>query len=150
MYSLIRNNISRVLQRDLTSIVGSLSRYNRNLSPIYLFIYLFSFSSTSIRTPPLTQTRKDGDDPTVPDSQSPDLTKTTDNKIPWKANVIEMPVAMGPQHIIENYREHREGGFYYDHRLIIPEMPEEYTVKPFATRKTGGNHPDTGKTNNFH
>ena len=56
-----------------------------------------------------------------------------------------MPVAMGPQYIIDNYREHREGGFYYDHRIIIPEMPEKYTVKPFETRKTGGNHPDTGK-----
>lgn len=56
-----------------------------------------------------------------------------------------MPVAMGSQYIIDNYREHREGGFYYDHRIIIPEMPEEYTVKPFETRKTGGNHPDTGK-----
>ena len=107
-----------------------------------------NFSSTSINnTPPLTQTQKDvGTDPKKSNSKSPDVTKPIDSKIPWKANVVEMPVAMGPEYIIENHREHREGGFYYDHRIIIPEMPEEYSVKPFETRKTGGNHPDTGKT----
>ncbi len=93
----------------------------------------------------MTETRKDGDDPSIPDSESPDITRTKGNNIPWKANVTEMPVAMGPKYIIDNYREHREGGFYYDHRIIIPKMPEKYTVKPFETRKTGGNHPDTGK-----
>jgi len=112
---------------------------------LFIIGLLYRFSSTSINTPPLTKTRKDGDDPTTPDSQSSDITKTTESKVPWKANVIEMPVAMGPQYINDNYREHREGGFYYDHRIIIPEMPEKYTVKPFQTRKTGGNHPDTGK-----
>jgi len=61
----------------------------------------------------LTETRKDGDDPTIPDSESPDITTTKGNNVPWKANVTE--------------------------------MPEKYTVKPFETRKTGGNHPDTGK-----
>jgi hypothetical protein len=82
------------------------------------------------------------------DSSKSDTTKTTDTKVPWKKNVLEMAVAMGPEHIIENYREHHEGGFYYDHRIIVPKMPDKYTVEPFATRKTGGNHPDTGNKRN--
>jgi hypothetical protein len=136
--------VARILQRDLTSIVGCLSRYKLSL-PSKLFYYYYHFSSATNNVPPLTETRKDDDDPAKADSQTPDITKPTENKVPWKANVIEMPVAMGPQYIIDNYREHREGGFYYDHRIIIPEMPEKYTAKPFETRKTGGNHPDTGK-----
>ncbi|CAF1388142.1 unnamed protein product, partial [Rotaria sordida] len=128
MYSIIRNNVARVLQRDLTSILGSLSR-----------------STTTNTTSPSIETRKVDDNSTKSDSQSSDITKTTDVKVPWKANVIEMPVAMSSQYIIDNFREHRESGFYYDHRIIIPKMPEKYTVKPFETRKTGGNHPDTGR-----
>jgi len=60
-------------------------------------------------------------------------------------SVTEVPLAMTPKHLIDNYREHRLGGFYYDHRIIVPEMPEKYTTKPFKTLKTGGNHPDTGR-----
>ncbi|CAF3013340.1 unnamed protein product [Rotaria sp. Silwood2] len=127
MYSLIRNNVARVLQRDLTSVLGSLSR------------------STTTNTSPSSPTQKDDDNPTKSDSQSSNITKTTDINVPWKANVIEMPVAMSSQYITDNFREHRQGGFYYDHRIIIPKMPEKYTVKPFETRKTGGNHPDTGR-----
>ncbi|CAF0789949.1 unnamed protein product [Adineta ricciae] len=124
MYSLIRNHVARVLQQDLTAVISPLSR------------------SITANIPQ----RKTNDDRTASNSQqSPKIEKTSESKVPWKANVIEMPVAMGPQYITDNYREHREGGFYYDHRIIIPEMPEQYTVKPFQTRKTGGNHPDTGR-----
>lgn len=105
-------------------------------------MYVLCFSSITANIPE----RKTNDDPSASNSQqSPKIEKTSESKVPWKTNVVEMSVAMGPQYIIDNYREHREGGFYYDHRIIIPEMPEEYTVKPFQTRKTGGNHPDTGK-----
>lgn len=124
MYSLIRTNTARIFQRDLTTIINNLSR------------------STSINTPPVT---KPIDNTTKTDSQSTNVKQTTSTQSPWKANVVECSVAMGPEYIIENYREHREGGFYYDHRLIVPEMPDKYTVKPFETRKTGGNHPDTGR-----
>ena len=58
--------------------------------------------------------------------------------------MFEVPVAMTPQYIIDNYREHRNGGFYYDHRIIVPKVPEKYTVEVFDTIGTGGNHPDTG------
>jgi hypothetical protein len=44
----------------------------------------------------LTETRKDGDDPTKSDSQSPDITKKIYNKPSGKVNVTEMPVAMNP------------------------------------------------------
>lgn len=112
------------------------------------FIWIVS-SSTSINTPPQPPLTKSSDDPvntTKSDSPSAKVSKATDSRVPWKANVVETSVAMGPEYIIDNYREHREGGFYYDHRMIIPEMPAEYSVKPFETRKTGGNHPDTGSS----
>lgn len=95
------------------------------------------------------ETGKKSDDLKTPESPKSDASSTAKRDVPWKANVVEMSVAMGPQYIVENYREHREGGFYYDHRLIIPKMPDNYTVQPFETRKTGGNHPDTGRSEAF-
>lgn len=103
-----------------------------------------SINTSSSSSKP-TETDTKSDNVQTSESNNTDVKETkVESTVPWKANVVEMPVAMGPQYIVDNYREHREGGFYYDHRIIIPEMPEKYTVKPFATRKTGGNHPDTG------
>ncbi|CAF3068450.1 unnamed protein product [Rotaria socialis] len=127
MYSLIRNSIARIIQRDFISNIG------------------FSYRSSTTNISPSNETPKDADNTTKSDSKFPDKTKTTDVKVPWKSNVIEIPVAMSSQYLMENFREHRQGGFYYDHRIIVPEMPEKYTTKPFETRKTGGNHPDTGR-----
>ncbi|CAF2848423.1 unnamed protein product [Rotaria sp. Silwood2] len=65
-------------------------------------------TTTNVSSP--TQKQKDNDNRPNSDSQWSDITKTTDIEVPWKANVFEMPVAMDPQYIIDNFREHREGG----------------------------------------
>ena len=117
------------------------------LSSKFFFSHLNYSSSSTTNVSSSSEIPKDADNTTKSDSKLPDKTKTTDIKVPWKSNVIEIPVAMSSQYLVENFREHRQGGFYYDHRIIVPEMPEKYTIKPFETRKTGGNHPDTGTKN---
>ncbi|CAF0962741.1 unnamed protein product [Didymodactylos carnosus] len=128
MLSLIRSISVQLLEKDISRIIGNFRR----------------LQSSSVNVASDSTAEYSSTDSTVEKDDST-TRQTSIGRAAWKENVIEQPVAMTPAYLEEHYREHREGGFYYDHRIIVPEMPEKYTVKPFKTIKTGGNHPDTGR-----
>ncbi|KAL7678231.1 hypothetical protein ACOME3_004460 [Neoechinorhynchus agilis] len=74
------------------------------------------------------------------------LSKLAPTKFPeWKRGVVIFPQKTSVEDLRKNFRPSKDGGFYYDHRLIVREYPERYTIDELDTRRTGGADPDTGR-----
>ncbi|KAI0982920.1 hypothetical protein GJ496_003779 [Pomphorhynchus laevis] len=68
----------------------------------------------------------------------------TSSVTPWKNGITLFPQATTVKDLRERYKPAKDGGFYYDHRLIVRDYPQEYTIEKLDTRRTGGVDPETG------
>lgn len=68
--------------------------------------------------------------------------KIAETEIDWKKNVVVVPVQTTPEDLKRTHRKCKDG-FYVSHRSYVDKMPEQYTIEPILTKRTGGYNVET-------
>lgn len=71
-----------------------------------------------------------------------ELDKTV-SKSEWKKDVVVVPIQTTVEDLKSSHRLLKDG-FYISHRAYVEKMPEEYTIEPILTKRTGGYDIETG------